>query len=216
MSDSDDWNPRGVKKSKKSKKSVGTPKKAAKDPNAPKRPASAYILFVKDQREVLLQEHPNAKQTELMKLAGAAWKELDASEKAKYEKMNAEDKIRYENEMANYTPPKGLSATGKRKKIKDPNAPKRPSTPYFMFMNDNRQRIKEMNPDCAVSDIGKIAGKMWADLDDDKKMEYTNDYQTKMEEWRQRMDAYKKGNLNGAKKAKVSGDADLPTTSDSE
>ena len=106
MSDSDDWNPRGVKKSKKSKKSAGTPKKAAKDPNAPKRPASAYILFVKEHRAVLIEEHPDAKQTELMQLAGKAWKELEPADKAKFEKLNAQDKIRYQKEMKNYKPPK--------------------------------------------------------------------------------------------------------------
>jgi len=214
MSDSDDWNPRGVKKSKKSKKSAATPKKAAKDPNAPKRPASAYILFVKEHRAVLIEEHPDAKQTELMQLAGKAWKELEPEDKVKFEKLNAKDKIRYQNEMKSYKPPKGMAASGKRKKEKDPNAPKRPSTPYFAFMNDNRPKIKKENPDCAVSDVGKIAGKMWAELDPETKQEYTDDYQVKMDEWRQKMEAYKKG--SGSKKAKVTTEADLPTTSDSD
>ena len=90
---------------------------------------------------------------------------------------------------------RGMAASGKRKKEKDPNAPKRPSTPYFAFMNDNRATIKKENPDCAVSDVGKIAGKMWAELDPETKQEYTDDYQVKMDEWRQKMEAYGTGSI---------------------
>lgn len=215
MSESDDWNPRGVKKSKKSKKSAagGTPKKAAKDPNAPKRPQSAYILFVKEARPQLIADNPGAKQTELMSLAGKAWKELDADDKQKFEALNKKDKKRYEREMQDYTPPKGMTAGGKRKKEKDPNAPKRPSTPYFAFMNENRAKIKAENPDCGVSDVGKIAGKMWAELEEDTKKEYTDEYQENMEAWRVKMDAYKKS--SGSKKPKKAS-AEVPTSSDSE
>lgn len=41
----------------------------------------------------------------------------------------------------------------KKRAKKDPNAPKRALTAYFMFSNTNRARIKEKNPDAAVSDI---------------------------------------------------------------
>lgn len=213
MSDSDDWNPRGVKKSKKSSKSV-TPKKAAKDPNAPKRPSSSYMLFVKVNRTRLAEENPNCKQTQLMSIAGAAWKALEADEKKIYEDMNKKDKKRYEKEMESYTPPKGMTAGGKRKKEKDPNAPKRPSTPYFAFMNEKRAEIKRDNPDAGVADIGKIGGKLWSQLDDETKQGYTEEYQGKMEAWREEMAEYKKS--SGAKKPKKGTAAEVPTSSDSD
>ena len=43
-----------------------------------------------------------------------------------------------------------------KKKIKakkDPKAPKRPQSAYFLFMNANRNRIKEENPDAAFGEI---------------------------------------------------------------
>lgn len=51
-------------------------------------------------------------------------KTMSGKEKGKFEDMAKQDKVRYEREMKNYIPPKGQ----KKKRFKDPNAPKRP--PY--------------------------------------------------------------------------------------
>lgn len=51
-------------------------------------------------------------------------KTMSPKEKGKFEDMAKQDKVRYEREMKNYDPPKGQ----KKKRFKDPNAPKRP--PY--------------------------------------------------------------------------------------
>ena len=47
---------------------------------------------------------------------------LTAKEKGKFEDLARQDKVRYEREMMNYVPASG----GKKKRFKDPNAPKRP------------------------------------------------------------------------------------------
>lgn len=49
---------------------------------------------------------------------------MSQKEKGKFEDMAKLDKVRYERDMQNYDPPKGQ----KKKRYKDPNAPKRP--PY--------------------------------------------------------------------------------------
>lgn len=49
---------------------------------------------------------------------------MSAKEKGKFEDLAKQDKARYEREMLSYVPARG----GKKKKFKDPNAPKRP--PY--------------------------------------------------------------------------------------
>lgn len=51
-------------------------------------------------------------------------KTMSPKEKNKFEDLAKQDKVRYEREMKNYIPPKGH----KKKRFKDPNAPKRP--PY--------------------------------------------------------------------------------------
>ena len=56
------------------------------------------------------------------------WKKLSEEEKQRFKEAAEKDKLRYDNEMANYTPPKteaGGRKTRKKKKIKDPNEPKR-------------------------------------------------------------------------------------------
>ena len=39
---------------------------------------------------------------------------------------------------------------------KDPNAPKRPMTAYFLFMGDKRAEVREKNPDFKIGDIAKV------------------------------------------------------------
>lgn len=48
---------------------------------------------------------------------------MSVKEKSKFEDMAKQDKARYDREMLTYTPTKGGK---KKKKFKDPNAPKRP------------------------------------------------------------------------------------------
>ena len=51
---------------------------------------------------------------------------MSEKEKQRFQQMAEKDKKRYESEMANYKPPKGGEKGGKkRKRTKDPNAPKR-------------------------------------------------------------------------------------------
>ena len=47
----------------------------------------------------------------------------------------------------------------KKKAKKDPNAPKRAQSAYFLFMNSNRERIKEENPDAAFGEIVSTKGR---------------------------------------------------------
>lgn len=60
-------------------------------------------------------------------------KTMSPKEKGKFEDMAKQDKLRYEREMKNYIPPKGQ----KKKRYKDPNAPKRPPyvpQSFFFFL----------------------------------------------------------------------------------
>lgn len=44
------------------------------------------------------------------------------------------------------------------KKEKDPNAPKRAVSAYFLFAADKRESIKQANPGTKVTDISRITG----------------------------------------------------------
>ena len=49
--------------------------KKTKDPNAPKRPPSAYNLFIQEKMKVLSKEHPNLTRQDQMKMAVELWHE---------------------------------------------------------------------------------------------------------------------------------------------
>ena len=65
-----------------------------------------------------------------------------------------------------------LKGKSLKKKVKDPNAPKRSLSAFFFFGNDQRAKIKEENPEFGVTDIAKEIGKRWADIDPNLKTKY--------------------------------------------
>lgn len=63
-------------------------------------------------------------------------------------------------------------STKKKKKKSDksdPNRPKRPMTSYMMWFSSNRNEIKEKNPEASLTELSKIAGEMWREMDAEKK-----------------------------------------------
>ena len=60
----------------------------------------------------------------------------------------------------------------KPKKAKDPNAPKRAQTAFFLWLNDNRAAIKKANPNAAVTEIAKLAGEQWKKVSAADKKKY--------------------------------------------
>jgi len=87
--------------------------------------------------------------------------------------MANRDKARYELEMKDYTPPPGATR-GKRgaKKFKDPNAPKRPLSGYFMFMAEQRPKVVAANTALKLGDVAKECGRLWQEASNDVKSKY--------------------------------------------
>ncbi|CAH1802193.1 unnamed protein product [Owenia fusiformis] len=76
----------------------------------------------------------------------------------------------------------------KGKAKKDPNAPKRPQSGYFLWLNENRSRIKEENPDAGVADVAKIGGAEWGKITD--KSEWDEKAKQAKEVYKQQMEEY--------------------------
>jgi len=89
-SDSDDEAPRQKKQKKK------------KDPNAPKRPISAYFFFAGAVRPKIREDNPGMLITKVASLIGSKWRELEDGDKKPYEEQAANDRKRYEREMEVY------------------------------------------------------------------------------------------------------------------
>jgi hypothetical protein len=53
-----------------------------KDPNAPKRPASSYILYQNEIRKELREKHPGVTNSELLNIIAKQWAEMSEADKA--------------------------------------------------------------------------------------------------------------------------------------
>nr|AEX55234.1 HMG transcription factor [Allium sativum] len=69
----------------------------------PKRPPSAFFVFMEDFRKIFKEKNPDNKQVSAVgKAAGDKWKSLTAAEKAPYEAKAAKRKAEYTKTMAAY------------------------------------------------------------------------------------------------------------------
>ncbi|EKM75740.1 hypothetical protein AGABI1DRAFT_116212 [Agaricus bisporus var. burnettii JB137-S8] len=73
-----------------------------KDPNAPKRPASSYILFQNEIRKQLKDQHPELTNAELLNMISDIWKKMSEDEKATYHKLVEDAKERYSQDKKAY------------------------------------------------------------------------------------------------------------------
>lgn len=86
-----------AKVAKQAKKAKG------KDPNAPKRPASGFLIFMETFRKTFKDANPEVKGVAAAaKAGGAKWKEMSEEEKAVYNKDAEARKATYEMAVAKY------------------------------------------------------------------------------------------------------------------
>uniref|UniRef100_A0A2I3FV98 HMG box domain-containing protein n=1 Tax=Nomascus leucogenys TaxID=61853 RepID=A0A2I3FV98_NOMLE len=101
------------------------------DPQKPKGKMSAYAFFVQTCREEHKKKSPEVAVNfaEFSKKCSERWKIMSGKEKSKFDEMAKAIKVRYDREMKDYGPAKG----GRKK---DPNAPKRPPSGFFLLCSE--------------------------------------------------------------------------------
>ncbi len=77
-------------------------RKKYKDPNAPKRANTAYVLFTNEYRPKIMEDNPGIKFIDLGMTLGEKWRELSREERRKFEDLAQEDKVRHAKEMEDY------------------------------------------------------------------------------------------------------------------
>ncbi|KAM4636764.1 FACT complex subunit SSRP1 [Discoglossus pictus] len=110
-----------IVKEKKPRKKAKEGKKT-KDPAAPKRPMSAYMLWLNASREKIKSENPGISITDLSKKAGEIWKGMGREKKEEWDKKAEEAKRDYEKAMKEY---KENMPSEPSKKEKKPKAEKK-------------------------------------------------------------------------------------------
>ncbi|XP_053427269.1 high mobility group protein B1-like [Nycticebus coucang] len=129
------------------------------DPKKPRGKMSSCAFFVQTCQEEHKKQHPAASVNfpEFSKKCSERGKTMSAKEKGKFEDTAKADKARYEREMKTCIPPKGET----KKKFKDPNAPKRPPSAFFLFCSEYHPQIKGEHPGLSIGGVAKKLGEMW-------------------------------------------------------
>lgn len=140
--------------------------------NAPKRPATAYIMYLSDNRQRIIAENPGIVFTDIAKVGSQEWKNVKPAIKKKYEDAANKDKERYANEMKTYVPD---PADKKKKKAKkDPNAPKKPKSAYIFYATPRIKELLAQHPDKKVTEVTPMIGDEWKALSDKQKAPFVN------------------------------------------
>uniref|UniRef100_A0A8C2S496 High mobility group protein B1 n=1 Tax=Capra hircus TaxID=9925 RepID=A0A8C2S496_CAPHI len=131
---------------------------------------SSYAFFVQTYQKEHKKKYPDISVnfSEFSKKCSERWKTMSAKEKGKFEDMAKVDKARYERETKTYIPAKGET----KKKFKDPNAPNRPPSAFFLFCSEYRPKIKGEHPGLSIGDVAKKLGEMWNNTAVDDKQPY--------------------------------------------
>jgi len=156
---------KSVKKSKKKK-----------DPKAPKKNVSAWVMFCKANRAQVKEENPDLKPKEIMSKLAALWKVAKDDEDVMAEfKVQADaDKERYAEEMKDYVPSEEEFGDGekkKKKRVKLPGQPKGAKSAWLYFCEAERKVLKKEKSELKGKEIMPELAKRWKKLKNKKKYE---------------------------------------------
>lgn len=85
------------------KRQIKKDKKAKKDPNKPKRPPSAFFVFLDEFRKEYKEANPNANSVSAVgKAGGEKWRAMSDADKAPYVAKAEKKKSEYEKSMSAY------------------------------------------------------------------------------------------------------------------
>ncbi|PWA51166.1 Pentatricopeptide repeat-containing protein [Artemisia annua] len=192
-------------------------KEATEDPNKPKRPGSAFFVFLEEFRETFKKENPTVKAVSAVgKAGGEKWRSLSAavsfepSRKGTIRSQAAERKTDYEKLMTAYNKKHDAaeddeeseksksevdeeSGQAAKEASEDPNKPKRPLSAFFIFLEEFREIFKKENPTVkAVSAVGKASGEKWKSMSAAEKAPYEAKAAERKTDYEKLMTAYNK------------------------
>ncbi|CAO0800166.1 unnamed protein product [Mucor circinelloides] len=99
-------------------------KKAEKDPNAPKRNLSSYMLYSQSVRPDVVKQNPTVRPVDIAKIIGEKWNALTDKEKQPFVKAAEKEKARFDKETKSYKATLGEPAesTPAKRKAEQPIA----------------------------------------------------------------------------------------------
>ena len=139
-----------------------------KDPNAPKKPQSAYLYFCNEHRAEVKSSLVNPTAIQVTTELGKRWKALNANPKknqkelTRFANLAKEDKKRYEDSMQTYVPSEEFRNSRKKRQSGKGTKPK---SSYLCFCSESRSRVKEeLGEKATNSQVTVELGKRWQAL----------------------------------------------------
>jgi succinate dehydrogenase flavin-adding protein (antitoxin of CptAB toxin-antitoxin module) len=140
----------------------------------PKKPATLFNIFMKQNRKRVSDENPGASFSALSKLLSDEFNQLTKEELKEYEPLVEADKKRFDEEMKVWTAAGNFVQVDNKNKVKrDPNMPRQGKTTYNFFMEANRGRVIAENPN--AKDYKEIQQKLteeYRSLSDEEMAKY--------------------------------------------
>ncbi|XP_062512467.1 FACT complex subunit SSRP1-like [Corticium candelabrum] len=134
------------------------------------------------------------------KSSGESGDDEAKSKKPKLESSKPKPSIKVKSPVK--TKPKPEKTRKTKSKDKDPTKPKKPMSVYMLWLNDNRQRIREDNPDAKVTDVAKIGGQLWKEVSDEDKKVYEEKASNLKKQYEADIEAWKAGGSSTEPKMK--------------
>lgn len=107
----------------------------------------------------------------------------------KWTKKAEQDKLRYQEEMKHYVPIE--EEGGKKKKAKkDPNAPKRNMSAYFLYSMFARSQVKNDNPEATFGGIARLISTQFKALTEKEKKKWEKKAAEDKERYQREMAVY--------------------------
>ncbi|TWW74607.1 high mobility group-T protein-like [Takifugu flavidus] len=170
---------------------------SGREAGKPRGKMSSYAFFVQTCREEHKKKHPDASVnfSEFSRKCSERWKTMSVKEKGKFEDLAKQDKVRYDREMMDYVPAKGGK---KKKKFKDPNAPKRPPSAFFIFCSEFRPKVKGEHPGLTIGEVAKKLGELWNNTNSEDKQPYEKKASKLKEKYEKDVAAYRQKTKGGS------------------
>jgi len=118
------------------------------------------------------------------------YKQLSEEDMKEWKAKAEEEKERYKSEMEDYVPMEDPTGGGRKKQKKDPNAPKRNMSAYFLYSVHIRPSVKEQNPEASFGDVARIISAQFKELTEEEKAVWAEKAAADKERYQREMAEY--------------------------
>ncbi|CDW91528.1 UNKNOWN [Stylonychia lemnae] len=149
-----------------------------------------YHLNVYKERPKLIEETNSSDFQDIMRQLGVRWKEMSEEQKSSYKVKSEEDRLRHQEQSKLYIQEQEILKHSRDVRRGKDGKPKKPRTPYQIFANIVRKKLKIRKPNASESDRMKAVSIEWAKQSPEQKRFYHEEsklekekYEKAIEEW---------------------------------